>query len=128
MFCGGEALTPALRNRFRERTDAELVNLYGPTEATIDTVFQRIGADDRRCIVPIGLPVSNTRAHVVDAAFEPVPVGVSGELCLAGASLARGYLDRPGATAERFVPDPFSASPGDRLSSQPRDQSAWAMT
>src|SRR5262249_42931222 len=67
------------------------------------------------CQVTIGRPLTATRAYVLDRASEPLPIGVPGELCLAGAGLARGYLERSALTAERFVPDPFSEAPGGRL-------------
>ena len=115
VFSGGEPLGAELHDRFRARVDAELVNLYGPTEATIDSVFWRCGAEARRASVPIGRPVRGLRAYVLDRDLQPVPEGVPGELCLAGAGLGRGYLDRPALTAERFVPDPFSSAAGERM-------------
>jgi amino acid adenylation domain-containing protein len=114
--CGGEALPPALVRRFYERLpNARLYNRYGPSEAaTAVTGLSRAG-EERRASVPIGQPVSNTRVYVLDGAGEPVPVGVVGEMYIGGAGVGRGYLDRPGLTAERFVPDPFSPEPGARL-------------
>jgi hypothetical protein len=64
---------------------------------------------------PIGRPIDNVRAHLLDAGFQPLPAGVPGELCLGGGGLARGYLGRPDLTAERFIPDPFAPQPGARL-------------
>ena len=115
VFSGGEPLGADLRDRFRARLGAELVNLYGPTEATIDSVFWRSGEDRPRADVPIGRPVRGLRAYVLDRDLRPVPAGVPGELCLAGAGLGRGYLDRPALTAERFVPDPFATAAGERI-------------
>ncbi len=95
-----------------------IVNGYGPTEATVCATFYDVGpelAADRR--TPLGLPVANCRVHLLDAHQREVPVGVAGEVWIGGAGLARGYLDRPELTAERFVPDPIGgpgAGPGAR--------------
>ncbi|MEI8258636.1 MAG: AMP-binding protein, partial [Deltaproteobacteria bacterium] len=107
VFCGGEALSGAARDEFRRRFEGrELVNLYGPTEATIDTLFHAVPRSETGAAVPVGRPVANVRAEVMDARMQPVPVGVSGELYLGGVQLARGYHGRSDLTAERFVPDP----------------------
>lgn len=94
-------------------------NMYGPTEATITaTVYQHNGpASGRkdRIRVPIGRPLANVPVYLLDAAMEVVPVGMPGEIYIGGAALARGYVNLPGETAERFVPDPFSEHPGARL-------------
>jgi amino acid adenylation domain-containing protein/non-ribosomal peptide synthase protein (TIGR01720 family) len=95
-----------------------LINTYGPTEATIvATTCELSPAGDAGFTgeVPIGRPVPHARVYVVDADRRPVPIGASGELLLGGQGLARGYFGRPGLTAERFVPDPFSGEPGARL-------------
>ncbi|HYG61538.1 MAG TPA: condensation domain-containing protein, partial [Thermoanaerobaculia bacterium] len=87
--------------------------LYGPTECAIDATFWRCRPDDPS--VPIGRPIANDRAYLLDASLRPVPAGEVGELYVAGTGLARGYLDRPDLTAERFLPDPFAVEPGGRL-------------
>jgi amino acid adenylation domain-containing protein len=114
VYCGGEALSPRLVTRFSERLpDVELCNLYGPTEATIDATYRVCEAG--REVTPIGKPVSNARAYVLDARMRLAPAGVAGELYLGGECLARGYLNNPGLTAERFVPDTLSGEAGSRL-------------
>ena len=108
--CSGEALTPDLVERFHDRLGgARLENLYGPTEAAIDVTAVTCppGMDP----VPIGRPVAGTGVRVLDAGLRDVPVGVTGEICLSGVQVARGYLGRPGLTAGRFV----AADGGERL-------------
>ncbi|HVX38494.1 MAG TPA: amino acid adenylation domain-containing protein, partial [Gemmatimonadaceae bacterium] len=112
---GGEALSTSLVRRVVAKRPVRMANLYGPTEAAVDTVFKVADPDGPATAVPIGRPVSNVQAYVLDARMEPVPTGVVGELYLGGTSLARGYYGRPGATAEKFVPNPFARAPGERL-------------
>jgi amino acid adenylation domain-containing protein len=112
MLCGGEALPRDLADRLLG-LGGELWNMYGPTETTIWSTIARVepGADQIR----IGRPIANTRIHIVDDNLRPVPVGVPGELCIAGDGLARGYLGRAELTAEKFVADPFDHSAGARM-------------
>jgi len=116
VLSGGDALTPALVERFYARLpNATLYHMYGPTETTVAVTGgpSRPGEPNGR--VSMGRPVANTRAYVLDERGEPVPVGVAGELCIGGAQVARGYLGAPEQTAERFVADPFGGEPGGRL-------------
>jgi amino acid adenylation domain-containing protein len=114
--CGGEALSPMLARRFRERLPwVSLHNRYGPTEAATSVSMRVERLPGGGTPMPIGRPVSNTRVYVLDARGEPVPAGVAGELYIGGAGVGRGYLGRPELTAERFVADPFGAEPGARL-------------
>ncbi|WP_245746058.1 amino acid adenylation domain-containing protein [Nocardia altamirensis] len=104
----GEALSPATALEFRRRTSARLFNLYGPTETAVSITAFPVGADAGPT-VPIGALAWNSSGYVLDRRLRPVPVGVSGELYLAGAQLARGYQGRPALTADRFVADPFAS-------------------
>jgi enterobactin synthetase component F len=110
VFCSGEELPAALRDRFHEIMAAELHNLYGPTEAAVDVTWWNASRGDRSVPVPIGFPVWNTRMYILDDRLRAVPPGVAGHLYIAGVQLAREYLGRPDLTADRFVPDPFGAS------------------
>lgn len=115
VFCSGEALTVDLKDRFFSTFDAGLHNLYGPVEASVEVTFWQCAGDGRRGAVPIGRPLPNVRMYVLNGALEPTPAGVRGELFIGGVAVARGYLKRPGLTAERFVPDPFGAVSGARM-------------
>ncbi len=114
MFCGGEALAWDLIEKFQAVSGARIINLYGPTEATIDASYWECNEGGGLEPVPIGEPISNTRLYVLDGSLRAAPVGVAGELYLAGAGLARGYLKRAALTAERFVADP-NGEPGNRI-------------
>ena len=107
LLVGGEAFGPEVAAAARRTVPGvELHNLYGPTEFTICAAAHRVTEADTGSM-PMGTPVWNTRAYVLDSRLNPVPPGVAGELYLAGAQLARGYQSSPGLTAERFVPDPY---------------------
>jgi len=115
LMLGGEALSSTLVRRLRKQLPAtQVFNMYGPTEACIDaTAFEATGLDSA-AVLPIGKPLPNYRAYVLNQYLEPVGVGMAGELYLAGAGLAHAYINQPGLTAERFIADPFG-NPGDRL-------------
>ncbi|MGD1236892.1 amino acid adenylation domain-containing protein [Mycobacterium seoulense] len=115
VFCSGEALPYDLRDHFLATLDAELYNLYGPTEAAIDVTHFHCARGESGTLVPIGRPIANIRAYILDAHLQPVPVGVPGELYIGGVGLGRGYLNRPDLTAAIFVADPFAEHPGERL-------------
>ena len=112
ILSGGEALSRELADRLLERC-AELWNLYGPTETTIWSSAARIepGAGP----IVIGRPIANTQFYVLDRYFQPVPMGVPGELFIGGDGLARGYLNRPELTDGKFIRDPFNGNPAARL-------------
>ena len=109
VICGGEALSPSLAGSLLERC-AAVWNMYGPTETTVWSTLDRVRAGEP---VTIGRPIANTRVYVLDSEGRRVPIGVAGELWLGGAGVARGYLDQPDLTNERFVDSPFRS--GERL-------------
>ncbi|MFC4044735.1 non-ribosomal peptide synthetase [Dactylosporangium siamense] len=116
LVLGGDVPDPErIRRVLAAGPPRSLVNAYGPTEVTVTAAAHVVGPADLDDAVPIGLPVAGTSAYVVDRHLRPVPVGVVGELLVGGAGVARGYLRRPAATADRFVPDPFGPEPGGRL-------------
>ncbi|EOD65475.1 non-ribosomal peptide synthetase, partial [Amycolatopsis vancoresmycina] len=114
LVSGGDVLSPQQCARVLRRwPHLELVNGYGPTENTTFTTCHRVRDRDAGRPVPIGRPITGTSCLVLDRHLDPVPAGVPGELYVGGSGLARGYLDRPGLTADRFVADPFGC--GTRL-------------
>jgi amino acid adenylation domain-containing protein len=115
VLCSGEALPLELQERFFARLDAELHNLYGPTEAAIEVTWWQCTRDNKLSSVPIGHPIANTRIYLLDDKLRPVPVGIAGELYIAGEAVARGYLNRFDLTAEKFIPDLYSSTPGARM-------------
>jgi amino acid adenylation domain-containing protein len=117
VFCGGEALTLDLQERFFERfnLDRVLHNVYGPTEASIDATFWTVERGVQYPVAPIGRPIANAQIYILDADLQPVPIGEAGELHIGGDGLARGYLNRPELTKEKFIPHPFSPDPEARL-------------
>ena len=115
ILCGGEAVPCDLASQLLER-GASVWNLYGPTETTIWSTVGRVQAASKTVPVePIGRPIANTQAHILDACLQPVPLGIAGDLYIGGAGVARGYRNRPDLTAERFIPNRFATSVGDRL-------------
>jgi acyl-coenzyme A synthetase/AMP-(fatty) acid ligase len=116
LLAGGDVLSPAAVQRFtRELPECRLINGYGPTECTTFAVCGPLTDDDAaRARIPLGRPIAHTAVRLLDEHLGAVPVGAVGELCIAGAGLARGYLGDPAAVAERFVPDPHGP-PGTRL-------------
>ncbi len=112
---GGEVLTRELQNRFHARCSGTLYNGYGPTEATIASTFWTCERDQGSGPIPIGRPVANTEIYLLDANRQLVPIGVPGEIYIGGVGVAKGYLNRPELTGERFVPHPFHVDPEARL-------------
>jgi amino acid adenylation domain-containing protein len=115
VICSGEILPVQLQKQFFTRLDAELHNLYGPTEAAIDVTFWACNRHYSKNIVPIGRAIANTQIYILNKHLQPVPIGVVGELHIGGVGVARGYLNQPELTAEKFIVNPFSSEIGDRL-------------
>jgi amino acid adenylation domain-containing protein len=116
VITGADRLPRALVEQyFRTCPAVPLVNVYGQTESSMDGLWWTCQPDEDSERVPVGRPISNARAYILDGDMRPVPVGVTGVLHCGGEGLSRGYLGRPGLTAERFVPDPFGSVPGGRL-------------
>ncbi|MCX4247332.1 amino acid adenylation domain-containing protein [Paraliomyxa miuraensis] len=113
LLLGGEAIDDGMWSRLSEQDSPTAYNLYGPTECTVDATACPMEASHPT--PSLGRTLANVRAYVLDEALEPVPIGVPGEVYLGGEGLARGYVGRPGLTAERFVPDPYASDPGVRM-------------
>ncbi|MGH9848856.1 MAG: non-ribosomal peptide synthetase, partial [Blastocatellia bacterium] len=117
LLAGGDVLSVAHVDRIlQELEETTLINGYGPTENTTFTCCFEVNASDGACdSVPIGRPIANTRVYILDSSLAPVPVGAPGELYIGGDGLARGYLNNPALTAEKFIPDPMRPVGGERL-------------
>ncbi len=110
---GGEAIDAATWQTLIEAESTQSFNMYGPTECAVDSVVCQIHHETLKPV--IGRPIPNVRVYIVDQFLNPVPIGVPGELCIAGVGLGRGYLGRPELTAEKFIPNPFTDEVGARL-------------
>ena len=117
LIVGGEALMAESLALWRARSPrTRIINEYGPTEAVVGCCIYEVGEDlPANGSVPIGRPIDNTQLYILDESYGPAPIGAMGELYIGGAGIARGYLNRFDLTAERFVPNPFSPIPGERL-------------
>ncbi|MEM7676179.1 MAG: MupA/Atu3671 family FMN-dependent luciferase-like monooxygenase, partial [Myxococcota bacterium] len=113
MMVGGEAFPPELAQSLASLIPGSVTNMYGPTETTIWSATQRVEKSEGAPVaVPIGTPIANTQLYVLDHHRQPVPIGVAGELYIGGHGVARGYLERPELTEQRFVPNPFTDDGG----------------
>jgi acyl carrier protein len=117
LVIGGEELSPKGLRSWQERAaGTRLINEYGPTETVVGcSVYEVKKEDSLRGAVPIGRPIANTQMYVLDSELEPAPIGITGEIYISGAGLARGYAKRPELTAEKFIPSPFGGKGGERL-------------
>jgi amino acid adenylation domain-containing protein len=119
LVLGGEALSWHLVNRVLQASDCSVINHYGPTEATVGCCTYAVRENDvsawSPATVPIGQPIANDEIYILDQHRQPVPIGVAGELCIGGTGLAKGYLNQPQQTAERFVRHPCSKDPTARV-------------
>ncbi|WP_156933318.1 non-ribosomal peptide synthetase, partial [Xenorhabdus cabanillasii] len=112
LLVGGEACSSSQVKRWA--TGRRMINAYGPTENTVCSAMYLCDSQETEA-PPIGRPIANTQIYILDPHGQPVPLGAVGEIYIAGVGVARGYLNRPELTAERFLPDPFSADPGARM-------------
>lgn len=117
LIVGGEALSFEHLSYWRRYApEIQIINEYGPTEAVVGCCTYQVNLSDPQTgSVSIGRSISGTRLYVLDSSMRLVPIGAAGELYIGGAQVTRGYLERPAATAERFIPDPFGQDPGARL-------------
>jgi amino acid adenylation domain-containing protein/thioester reductase-like protein len=118
VITAGEQLriTSAIAQWFGQMPNCTLHNHYGPSESHVVTAFTLTGSPQEWPVLPpIGRPIANTQIHILDSQLKPVPIGVTGELYIGGICLAKGYLNRPELTAEKFIPDHLSQQPGERL-------------
>jgi amino acid adenylation domain-containing protein len=115
VFCSGEALPFELQTRFFSLLQADLHNLYGPTEAAVDVSYWPCEKNSKDRSVPIGKPVANTQLYILNKYLKPVPVGITGELYIGGVQVARGYLNLPEMTKEKFIDLPIGNGKGGRL-------------
>jgi natural product biosynthesis luciferase-like monooxygenase protein len=113
LMLGGEALPPSVVSQAKEALTADIINMYGPTETSIWSSTHRIESTDHT--ISIGRPITNTQIYILDQYLQPLPVGLVGELHVAGAGLAAGYFNHPDLTAQKFVPNLFGREPGARL-------------
>lgn len=108
VHCSGEALSTAIRDRFfAEMAGVELLNLYGPTECAVDVTHHLCAPSCPVSVVPIGHPIANTQMYILDSQLRMAPIGVTGELFIGGLNVARGYVNRPELTSERFLSTPY---------------------
>jgi amino acid adenylation domain-containing protein/non-ribosomal peptide synthase protein (TIGR01720 family) len=116
LILGGDASSWSLVERIHSLSkDCEILNHYGPTETTVGALTHKIQSEHLQWLsdtVPLGRPLGNVQTYILDEELRPVPIGAPGEVHIGGAGLARGYINRPDATAEKFIPNPFSASGG----------------
>ena len=117
LLTGGDALDPRVIDRvLRNCPPQHLINGYGPTETTtFATTYEITGVPEGATSIPLGRPIANTQIYILDANLQPTPIGVTGEIYIGGAGVARGYLNQPELTAERFLRDPFAKEPNGRM-------------
>jgi amino acid adenylation domain-containing protein len=119
LIFGGEASSWAMADRIKALAPAlRIFNHYGPTETTVGVLTNPVNPSAAKrwtAQVPLGRPISNTQVYILDAWLRPAPMGISGEVFIGGENVSRGYLNRPDASAERFIPDPFAVAPGSRM-------------